>query len=363
MSKKYKKNIPQKNANKPTRTAYEIKEQTAYFVKNRLPAFILAGFMIFWTIAGILGIVAYARGNTRKNAMVTASANAVNSYDITDFQIPLTGLYGLSTDTSETLAFEPTLHYYGSTVQLHYTDFQGSQYVDILDSWDTLVAQSLYDDNLCDIDIEVVSAFDFNYQVQPNFQYYYPTHIEYYSDENEPSLSLTVRVYFSYWYNNTEVFEQYHEVYLNVNWYVQPFYNVYQFPTQGFEYLLDRTGGEVYLFTQYLDFEDFALYRYERYHYKSLYDSSSVQIQGAYNEGFVNGKTQGYNNGYNAGFSDGVANANDYSFTGLLSAVFDVPVQTFTSLFNFDLLGVNLANFFLSLLTLAVVLAIIKLIV
>lgn len=91
--------------------------------------------------------------------------------------------------------------------------------------------------------------------------------------------------------------------------------------------------------------------------------------QVGYDSGYAEGDSVGYNRGYDAGynignadgFTDGVASANEYSFAGLLGAVFDVPVQTFQGLFNFEILGINLSGFLLALLTLMIILAITKL--
>lgn len=55
--------------------------------------------------------------------------------------------------------------------------------------------------------------------------------------------------------------------------------------------------------------------------------------------------------------------SNTYTFNSLISSVIDVPIRAFTSLFNFELLGVNLANFFFAILTVCIVLAIIKFII
>lgn len=87
-----------------------------------------------------------------------------------------------------------------------------------------------------------------------------------------------------------------------------------------------------------------------------------------YNTGLNDGIQQGYNNGYNAGDTagyyrgknDGIAQANDYSFLGLMSAVVDAPVQAFTGLLNFNILGFNMLSFFTGLLTLALILWIVS---
>lgn len=76
-----------------------------------------------------------------------------------------------------------------------------------------------------------------------------------------------------------------------------------------------------------------------------------------YNEGYSVGQTTGYNNGY----SDGMEDSNQYTFLNLLSATIDAPVKYFQSLFNFELLGVNLQGFLTGLFTLCVIVTIVKL--
>lgn len=81
--------------------------------------------------------------------------------------------------------------------------------------------------------------------------------------------------------------------------------------------------------------------------------------------GYKNGYDSGYNNGYNEGKQDGIneglETSNAYTFTRLFASVFDVPLQTLTGLFNFEILGFNLWNFITSILTLGVIIWIIGL--
>lgn len=88
-----------------------------------------------------------------------------------------------------------------------------------------------------------------------------------------------------------------------------------------------------------------------------------------YNDGLTDGKDIGYTDGYNAGvdigygngYNDGVEHGGNYTFLGLIGAVIDAPVSAFTSLLNFDILGVNILGFISGLLTLALIIFIIKL--
>lgn len=104
--------------------------------------------------------------------------------------------------------------------------------------------------------------------------------------------------------------------------------------------------------------------------------SNDVYYNNGYNEGFKGGKTEGYStgktegysngfaegkkNGYDIGYNEGVNAGQDYSFSALFGAVFDVPIQAFKGLFNFEIFGVNMTSFVSSLLALCVIVVIVK---
>lgn len=90
---------------------------------------------------------------------------------------------------------------------------------------------------------------------------------------------------------------------------------------------------------------------------KARYMELSQEYIG-YNDGYEKGHTDGYNVGYN----DGLNKGDRFNFFSLISAVVDAPIHAFYTLFNFDVLGVNLANFALGLFSLAVVLTILKIV-
>lgn len=91
-----------------------------------------------------------------------------------------------------------------------------------------------------------------------------------------------------------------------------------------------------------------------------------------YKSGYDKGSEVGYINGFNQGelkgYADGVNSKTDYSFLGLFTALIDAPIQalfgngTTGGLFNFEFLGINLAGFYLSLFTIMIVLAIVKIV-
>ena len=104
--------------------------------------------------------------------------------------------------------------------------------------------------------------------------------------------------------------------------------------------------------------------------------SNDVYYNNGYNEGFKGGKIEGYStgksegysngfaegkkNGYDIGYNAGVNAGQDYSFSALFGAVFDVPIQAFKGLFNFEIFGVNMTSFVSSLLALCVIVVIVK---
>ena len=84
------------------------------------------------------------------------------------------------------------------------------------------------------------------------------------------------------------------------------------------------------------------------------------------NDGNSSGYSEGYDDGYDVGvsygYNEGVNDSNQYTFYNLFGAVLDAPVKVFSSLFNFNLLGVNLLGLITGLFTLAVIILVIKLV-
>lgn len=76
-----------------------------------------------------------------------------------------------------------------------------------------------------------------------------------------------------------------------------------------------------------------------------------------YSSGYDAGQNVGYQNGYNKGIND----SDSYTFYNLFGSVLDAPVNVFTSLFNFELLGVNLLGLITGLFTLSFIILLLKL--
>lgn len=88
-------------------------------------------------------------------------------------------------------------------------------------------------------------------------------------------------------------------------------------------------------------------------------EGESSGISQGETRGYLSGKQDGYDLGYNTALE----NDDKYNFTKLITAVIDVPINSFRSLFNFEILGVDMSGFFLGLLTCCIVITIVKLVI
>lgn len=87
-----------------------------------------------------------------------------------------------------------------------------------------------------------------------------------------------------------------------------------------------------------------------------------------YQSGFFEGQNQGYNTGfgagknegYSSGYAAGVAAGGNNNFMSLITAVVDAPIKAFTSLLDFEILGYNMKNLALALLTAGLLVAAIR---
>lgn len=110
------------------------------------------------------------------------------------------------------------------------------------------------------------------------------------------------------------------------------------------------------------------------YDNRTYYFNDNFTDNDIYNQGVLDGIAQNQQNiydsgfnagvdvGFNQGVQQGILQANDYSFVSLFGAVIDTPIKAFSGLFNFEILGINLLDFFLGLLTFGVIIFVIKLI-
>lgn len=80
--------------------------------------------------------------------------------------------------------------------------------------------------------------------------------------------------------------------------------------------------------------------------------------EGAYGLGYTNGFNLGNEQGYNQGLNDG--RSENITFLSLLTAVVDAPIQAIYKAFDFEVLGMNMRDFFLGLVSIAIIIFIIR---
>ena len=106
-------------------------------------------------------------------------------------------------------------------------------------------------------------------------------------------------------------------------------------------------------------FESFLLPLYVTYD-GSAYNPNLVYTQNQYDSYGNNRYNAGKNEGYNSGYAAGVAAGGNNNFMSLITAVVDAPIKAFTSLLDFDILGYNMKNLALALLTAGLLIAAIR---
>lgn len=97
--------------------------------------------------------------------------------------------------------------------------------------------------------------------------------------------------------------------------------------------------------------------------FKATYKSpSNENFTNGYNQGYKDGEKTGYSNGYSNGLNDGIKDNTVFNiFNGILNIAM-VPVNFFLSIFNFEILGINMAGFVSALLTISIVIFLLRLI-
>lgn len=132
-----------------------------------------------------------------------------------------------------------------------------------------------------------------------------------------------------------------------------------------YEIVMNGTNGIIAVFELSINgFDSAAMSYIPIYDYK-LTGSGNLGFEQGYKKGLEEGNRnkEAYGQAQKeAGKQEGIAQANDYSFTSLISAVFDVPIQTLFGMLNFNILGVNVLTFITSILSIMLLVFIIKLI-
>lgn len=97
--------------------------------------------------------------------------------------------------------------------------------------------------------------------------------------------------------------------------------------------------------------------------FKSNYNSpTNENFTNGYNQGLKEGEKNGYSQGYSAGLADGIKDNTIFNiFNGILNIAM-VPVNFFLGIFNFEILGINMAGFVSALLTISIIIFLLRMI-
>ena len=417
--------IPKKSSKKPW--------------KERLPAFILLAFMIFWTIGSVFAVWLTYEETSDHSAMITASADEPNVPAATNknaLEIRLDGLTGYScyasvvdssgqpTSSNTTMLNNYIISYYYDSNAVPYLFFYrysrltpanldtGPDLVyrlPLSSVWRTTAVPSYYDSSsnyglsvlngsnprsVSDIPLAVSYTYfsttvdtiaatgftisilfgqssnvsstysvDFNFVVLGASQWHVPLSNGPWTSRRFfmtiPNAPLTYED-FSLSVNATVIDKLEDRIVVLQDQIASLQDQIRSLETQNFN-LTNNNADLVYERNQLQQSLDSALEYVAEYRAQidELNAILSQESSEAYNNGYSNGSRDGYQHGYD----DGLAQSEQYSFTSLITSVVDVPVKTFLGLFDFELLGVNMASFFLSLLTLAAILAVVKIII
>lgn len=284
--------------------------------KRELYARILAAFMIFWTLASVFGFIGFAR-SCDNDRNVTAGAVSNTQFQTTPKTyavIPAGTIFYTSSGQGIPLRFSSFLPYvslrfpensiYGYSKPVVYTFSIVNNSVLSDDSYMYSGMNVMYVETLVNID----NSNGDMYRFRTTNVFYLPLY-GYAANSNTINISGSL---------------------LNIN-----------------HLTYDSSGAVEY---------------WNNVNYECL--SSTIQIvsepEYSFQEGYDLGYQVGYEAGESVGYIDGVDDSNTYTFSSLISSIVDVPIRAFSSLFNFEVLGINLASFFFSLLTICIVLLIVK---
>lgn len=365
--------------------------------KREVEAWILAIFMIAWTVCSVLGTIGFCRTQASAESVDAVDAvsvidekavecsTAYNSKRIRSNADVSTNFYSFNIDLFSSMVFfndsltaswfvgSWELEFNHLSATLLYRDNNGDVTFDLYDvstedinyySFEASAVDGVYNTGSVEVSASNSSYSNPNREplyVIPDLRSFYPRS---YSlnpvgyDINSGATAFEVGIEF---YNNDSAVSQYIYILIDTD-FVESFALFYtsrgltDTDDFGFVPIYGASFGDV----------DFQNGYNAGYNEGFSYGKDVGRDEGrdlGYDEGYSNGRQQGYNEGRADGFTQGVADANEYTFAGLIGAVFDAPIQAFQGLFSFDVLGVDLSGFLLSLLTCGIALCIIKLII
>ena len=347
------------------------------FKKEDIYAFILLVLFVFWTVASVLGVIAFTRDNGSRDNKVVASAFSVTDEDTIVkieegvFEIPLLGLLG----DINSLSYGQLYTVNGQYLTL-ICDNDGINIRRYINNGTDTQLQTLYEDfgilTLSNSVPVTVKSFisstggyaDFSFtasilqsSIIQNFDGYVPYRVSYkFLPTVDNSSAIDIKID---WFDtslNRNDFSM--EIRLLAS---GPISNVY---SSYFSFFLQSDYSD-YMSHRCDLISAYDYFKYQGDSYQVGYGvGQQVGYNNGYDVGYGNGRTDGYNiglsDGKDIGFNQGLAQGGDVSWFNLFTSWFDVPIQALTGLFNFELLGINLWSFLRAIFTVVVIVAVVK---
>ena len=360
MSKKY----PFKGQKPPqNKTKVNDLERAKKERRNKIYAYILAGFIIFWNIASVLGIIGFVKSFAKADEVV--NVDNVARAERVERERKNAYVDGVYVQEDEPIYQYVDLHLEGATLSSShlwdnfFCNAVGgvSVRVGTDGSWLFVVGDTAYPleqrNTYYGIDIPVYALritggnpyYD-THQKGLSVRHYYSVDSSLPADE--PIFSGNLRCYVRF---------------VRVSCSISPVtVSGYEGSAITYFYRFEWYNNATFLSTSVLEVKCTGAIYHSKYSFVYPFTSTKHIIDKADSVSFSCGRFfTSYAREFKQGYTYGVEQANVYTFERLLTTVIDVPIRAFTSLFEFDILGVNLASFFFGLLSVSAIIAIIKL--
>lgn len=344
--------------------------------KKKIYAYILAGFIIFWNIASVLGIIAFVR-SFAKNDNSSEERTSVAVTQVIDDNDNVAR-------TERVVRERKNAFVDGQYVQ---EDEPIYQWVDLRLEGATLSSSHLWDNYFCNatggVSVRVGTdgswlfvVGDTAYNLEERGTYYdidipiYALRItggNPYFDVHQKGLSVkhTYSVDSSFpaeepkFSGDTKCYVRF----VRVSCSISPVtINGYEGSSITYHYRFEWYNNAALLSVSQLEVKCTGAIYHASYTFVYPFTSTRHNVKSANSYSFSCGRYMtSYAREFVQGYNYGVEQSKVYTFEKLLTNVIDVPIRAFTSLFEFDILGVNLAGFFFGLLSVCAVIAVIKL--
>lgn len=331
--------------------------------RNKIYAYILAGFIIFWNIASVLGIIGFVKSFAKADEVTNVDNVARSERVVRERKNAFVD--GVYVQEDEPIYQYVDLHLEGATLSSshlwdnYFCNATGgvSVHVGTDGSWKFVVGDTVYDlaerGTYYGIDIPVYAL-----RITGGNPYY-DKHQKGLSVKHTYSVDSTLPAEEPIFSGDTKCYVRF----VRVSCSISPVtISGYEGSSITYNYRFEWYDNARFISTSYLEVKCTGAIYHASYTFVYPFTSTRHSVTSADTYSFSCGRYMtSYAREFVQGYNYGVEQANVYTFEKLLTNVIDVPIRAFTSLFEFDILGVNLAGFFFGLLSVCAVIAVIKL--